>query len=97
MAIGISCAGTNFKDALTALEKLQQDSASFVRQGVAIGMSLVMQQATKNHNPIVEDFTEKLMENIKKKTEDNIYKFGAMCGLGIMSAGGRNSVVSMTS
>lgn len=97
MAIGISCAGSNSKDALSALQNLQADSASFVRQGVAIGMALVMQQATKNHNPIVEDFKDKLMENIKKKTEDNIYKFGAMMGLGLLEAGGKNSIVTLTS
>lgn len=97
LAIGISCAGSNSKEALSALQNLQSDTASFVRQGVAIGMSLVMQQATKNHNPIVEDFKEKLMENIKKKTEDNIYKFGAMIALGLLEAGGKNSIVTLTS
>jgi 26S proteasome regulatory subunit N2 len=97
MAIGISCAGTNFKDAMTALQSLQQDPASFVRQGVTIGMALVMQQATKNHNPIVEDFKEKLMENVKNKTQDNIYKFGAMLSLGLLEAGGKNCIVTLTS
>jgi 26S proteasome regulatory subunit N2 len=97
LAIGISCAGTNYKEALTALQNLQSDTASYVRQGVAISMALVMQQATKNHNPIVEDFKEKLIENIKKKNEDNIYKFGAMMGLGLLEAGGKNSIVTLTS
>lgn len=97
MAIGIACAGSNYKEALSALQALQQDNASFVRQGVAIGMALVMQQATKNHNPIVDEFKEKLMENIKKKGEDQIYKFGAMISLGLLEAGGKNSLVTLTS
>lgn len=97
LAIGISCAGTSLKEAMTALEKLQQDPANYVRQGVAIAMSLVIQQSTKNHNPIVEEFREKLMTNIKKKQEDPIYKFGAMLGLGMLEAGGRNALVTLTS
>lgn len=97
LAIGISCAGTSLKEAMTALEKLQQDPANYVRQGVAIAMSLVIQQSTKNHNPIVEEFRERLLTNIKKKTEDPIYKFGAMLGLGLLEAGGRNALVTLTS
>lgn len=97
MAIGVACAGSNQKEALSCLEKLQQDNSGFVRQGVVIAMSLVMQQATKNNNPIVEEFKDQLMEKIKKKGEDNIYKFGAMIGLGILEAGGKNSVVTLTS
>ena len=97
LAIGISCAGSNLKEALTSLERLQQDSAHYVRQGVSIAMAMVMQQATKNHNPIVEEFRDKLLENIKKKNEDPIYKFGAMLSLGLLDAGGRNCVVTLSS
>lgn len=43
LALGIACAGTQFKEALDMLDPLLNDTTDFVRQGAYIGMAMVLQ------------------------------------------------------
>ena len=97
MALGIACANTCHPEAIKILEELLNDNVDFVKQGAAIGLAFVLQQATKANEPKVETFKEKLMEKIKKKSEDALYKWGCIVAIGILDAGGRNSVVKLIS
>jgi len=97
MALGIACANTCHPEAIKILEELLNDNVDFVKQGAAIGLAFVLQQATKAHEPKVETFKEKLMEKIKKKSEDALFKWGCIVATGILDAGGRNSVVKLIS
>lgn len=97
IALGISCANTNFSEAITILKGLEADNTDFVRQGVAMSMALVLQQATNKHEKNVEPFRLSLIDRIKKKGTKTSYKFGAMIALGILEAGGRNALVKLRS
>jgi len=98
MALGIACANTANPEAVSMLETLLEDSVDFVKQGAAISLAFVLQQCTKNNEPKVEKFREKLMELIKKKNNEMVLtKFGCIIAIGILEAGGRNSVVKLLS
>jgi 26S proteasome regulatory subunit N2 len=95
MALGIACAGTGNKEALTVLEPMLNDAVNYVRQGVLIAMSLVCIQHTETTCPKVKTFRETLMKIITDKHDDVIAKYGAILGQGILDAGGRNMSLSL--
>ena len=97
MALGVACANTCNQEAIKILESLMLDTVDFVKQGAVISQAFVLQQANKNFEPKVETFREKLMEKIKRKNEDPIFKFGCILAIGILESGGRNSVVKLIS
>ena len=47
MALGVACAGTGMKEALSLLEPLTNDPVNFVRQGALIASALVIIQQTE--------------------------------------------------
>eukprot|EP00048_Salpingoeca_helianthica_P022316 m.17581 g.17581 ORF g.17581 m.17581 type:complete len:928 (-) comp7164_c0_seq1:44-2827(-) len=94
MALGIGCAATGSKDALSLLDALAQDSSSIVRQGAFIAQALVMLQQPNTHPKI--DATRKLFQKvIADKHEDMVAKFGAIFAQGILEAGGRNATIAL--
>lgn len=97
MALGISCAGSGNKDALSLLEPMTNDPVNFVRQGALIGTSLILIQQTEALCPKVKDYRAMYSKVISDKHDDVMAKFGAILAQGIIDAGGRNVTVSLQS
>lgn len=97
MAVGISCAGTAFKDAIDLLQPMLEDSVDYVRQGACMAMALVLMQISEARSPSVKKFREHLHSVITDKHQTIMTKSGAILASGILDAGGRNMVVSLHS
>lgn len=97
MAIGICCAGSGSKDAISLLEPMLNDPVNFVRQGALIASALVLIQQTEVSNPKVKVYRQLYSKVISDKHEDVMAKFGAILAQGIIDAGGRNVTVSLQS
>ena len=95
MALGIACAGTALPAALAVLEPLTQDVVHFVRQGafVALGMLLIQQNGVTS--PRAADFRAQCLSVVADKHDDIMAKLGAILGLGIVDAGGRNVTIAL--
>lgn len=97
MAIGICCAGTGSKEAVSLLEPMLSDPVNFVRQGALVASALVLIQQTETLNPKAKEFRQLYSKVISDKHEDVMAKFGAIIAQGIIDAGGRNVTVSLQS
>ncbi|KAI9302563.1 armadillo-type protein, partial [Cunninghamella echinulata] len=97
LALGISCAGTGYLDALDLLEPMTKDPVDFVRQGALIAQSMILIQQTENTNPKVAGVRKLYEKIISDKHEDPMSKFGAVLAQGIIDAGGRNVTISLVS
>eukprot|EP01038_Epipyxis_sp_PR26KG_P006496 gene6496-8931_t len=97
LAIGISCAGTAFKDAIDLLTPMLEDQIDFVRQGALISMAMVLQQTSEARSPSVKKFRDLIMTIVNDKHQPILAKSGAILAAGIIDAGGGNVVVSMLS
>jgi 26S proteasome regulatory subunit N2 len=97
MAVGISCAGTAFKDAIDLLQPMLEDSTDFVRGGAFMALAMVLMQASEARSPTVKKFHEHLKKIIGDKHQNTVTKSGAIFATGILEAGGRNVVVSLQS
>ncbi|XP_034238410.1 26S proteasome non-ATPase regulatory subunit 1 [Thrips palmi] len=97
MALGIACAGTGLKEAITLLEPMTNDPVNFVRQGSLIASAMVLIQQTEAACPKVKEFRALYSKVIVDKHEDVMAKFGAILAQGIIDAGGRNVSVSLQS
>ena len=97
MAIGICCAGSGSKEAVSLLEPMLSDPVNFVRQGALVASALVLIQQTEVLNPKVKEFRQLYSKVISDKHEDVMTKFGAILAQGIIDAGGRNVTVSLQS
>lgn len=97
MAIGICCAGSGSKEAISLLEPMINDSVNFVRQGALVASALVLIQQTEVLNPKVKEFRQLYAKVIADKHDDVMAKFGAILAQGIIDAGGRNVTVSLQS
>ncbi|XP_046557496.1 LOW QUALITY PROTEIN: 26S proteasome non-ATPase regulatory subunit 1-like [Haliotis rubra] len=97
MALGIACAGTGLKEAMTLLEPMVQDPINYVRQGALIASALILVQQNEVTCPKVTHFRQLYAKVISDKHEDVMAKFGAILAQGIIDAGGRNATVSLQS
>ncbi|KAI8977190.1 armadillo-type protein [Mycotypha africana] len=97
LALGISCAGTGYLDALELLEPMTKDPVDFVRQGAFISQAMILIQQTENTNPKVAGVRKLFETIISDKHEDPMAKFGAVLAQGIIDAGGRNVTISLLS
>jgi 26S proteasome regulatory subunit N2 len=97
VAIGISCAGTAFKDAIDLLHPMLDDAVDFVRQGALISMAMVLQQASEARSPSVKKFRETLASIVADKHQPILAKSGAILAAGIVDAGSGNMIISMQS
>lgn len=97
MALGICCAGSGSKEAISLLEPMLSDPVNFVRQGALIASALVLIQQTEVLNPKVKEYRQLYSKVISDKHEDVMAKFGAIIAQGIIDAGGRNVTVSLQS
>ncbi|XP_054014485.1 26S proteasome non-ATPase regulatory subunit 1 [Hylaeus anthracinus] len=97
MALGIACAGTGLKEAITLLDPMTNDPVNFVRQGALIASAMILIQQTEATCPRVKDFRALYAKVVVDKHEDVMAKFGAILAQGIIDAGGRNVTVSLQS
>lgn len=97
MALGISCAGTGNKEALSLLEPMTNDPVNYVRQGALIASALILIQQTEATCPKVKDFRQLYHKVVSDKHDDVMAKLGAILAQGILDAGGRNVTVALTS
>uniref|UniRef100_A0AAF5RTU5 26S proteasome non-ATPase regulatory subunit 1 n=2 Tax=Wuchereria bancrofti TaxID=6293 RepID=A0AAF5RTU5_WUCBA len=95
MALGISCAGSGYKEAIALLDPLLSAKENFVRQGAVIALSFILIQQTDSICPKVNEFRRTLTKMITEKGEDSITKLGAILAQGIIDAGGRNVTISL--
>ncbi|KAJ3616975.1 hypothetical protein Zmor_008899, partial [Zophobas morio] len=97
MALGVSCAGTGLREAVTLLEPMTSDAVEFVRQGalIALGIVLIRQsEARVKKAGVIRKLFEKV---INDKHEGPLAKMGGILGQGIIDAGGRNVTISLES
>jgi len=97
MALGIACSGTGMKEAIELLDPLTKDQVPFVKQGAWIALSMILIQISKKENPRSGTIREEMLEIVEKKNQPLMAKFGAILGLGIIDAGGRNVNISLSS
>ncbi|KAI7871307.1 armadillo-type protein [Spinellus fusiger] len=97
LALGISCAGTGYLDALELLEPMAKDPVDFVRQGALIAQAMILVQQTENTNPKVAGVRKQYEKIISDKHDDPMARFGATLAQGIIDAGGRNVTISLVS
>ncbi|XP_033761218.1 26S proteasome non-ATPase regulatory subunit 1-like [Pecten maximus] len=97
MALGIACAGTGLKEAVSLLEPMINDPVNYVRQGALIALALVIIQQNEVTCPKVNNFRTLFTKIVADKHDDVMAKFGAILAKGIMDAGGRNMTVSLQS
>ncbi|KFD72386.1 hypothetical protein M514_05379 [Trichuris suis] len=95
MAMGIACAGTASKDAVSLLLQMIPDETSFVRQGVFIALSMVYMQCNETMDPKALKFRRTLLRAISEDGEDPLAKFGATIGCGIIDAAGSTATISI--
>ncbi|XP_055381283.1 26S proteasome non-ATPase regulatory subunit 1 [Condylostylus longicornis] len=98
MALGIACAGTGLREAISLLEPMVKfDPVNFVRQGALIASAMILIQHTDQTCPKVSFFRQLYSEVITNKHEDVMAKYGAILAQGIIDAGGRNCTLSLQS
>mmetsp|Transcript_4442 Transcript_4442/g.6808 ORF Transcript_4442/g.6808 Transcript_4442/m.6808 type:complete len:1006 (-) Transcript_4442:79-3096(-) len=97
MAVGISCVGTAFKDAIDLLQPMLEDQVDYVRQGAYLALAMVLMQISEARSPAVKKFRDHLSSVISDKHQTAMAKSGAIMASGVLDAGGRNVVVSMQS
>eukprot|EP01126_Amoeba_proteus_P011686 TRINITY_DN1475_c0_g1_i16.p1 TRINITY_DN1475_c0_g1~~TRINITY_DN1475_c0_g1_i16.p1 ORF type:complete len:623 (+),score=162.68 TRINITY_DN1475_c0_g1_i16:1338-3206(+) len=97
LALGIACASTGMKDAIALLEPLSKDSVPFVRQGAFLGLAMVLLQISEQAEPKVKATRQLFFDVIGDKHQATMAKLGAILGMGILDAGGRNQTIALSS
>lgn len=96
MALGIAAAATGMPSALHILQPLLDDPVDFVRQGAFMATAMVLQQESEARTPMVKKFRERVMADATNPFKPAMARMGAIMAAGILDAGGRNCVVSLT-
>lgn len=97
MALGIACAGTGLKEAISLIEPMTNDPVNYVRQGALIASAMILIQHNEVTCPRVTHFRQLYSKIISDKHDDIMAKFGAILAQGILDAGGRNNTISLQS
>ena len=79
------------------LKPMMSDKVDFVRQGAFLSMAMVLMQESKAKCDALDPFVKKLFSVVEDKHQPTMAKMGAMLGLGILNAGGRNVTIGLTS
>ncbi|KAA0161111.1 hypothetical protein FNF31_03952 [Cafeteria roenbergensis] len=96
MSLGIAAAATGMPSALHILQPLLDDPVDFVRQGAFMATAMVLQQESEARTPMVKKFRERVMADASNPFKPAMARMGAIMAAGILDAGGRNCVVSLT-
>jgi len=94
MAVGLACAGSGAREAVSLLEGMMTDNTDFVRQGVCMALAMVLMQQP---HAKVEPFRKKLAKMVADKHEEVMARMGAIVATGILDAGGRNVTIGLRS
>ncbi|KAJ8325860.1 proteasome regulatory particle base subunit [Batrachochytrium dendrobatidis] len=95
LALGISCASTNMKEAIALLEPMVKDPVDFVRQGAMIALGMILIQHNEASAPKLNTIRKLFETTISDKHEEVMSRYGAVLAQGIIDAGGRNVTISM--
>ncbi|KAL7056774.1 hypothetical protein AAHC03_019485 [Spirometra sp. Aus1] len=95
MAVGIACAGTANKEAISLLDNLLDGTVHFVRQGALVAQAMILMQQNAVTCPKSVEFRERCLKIISDRHEDLVAKFGAILACGILDAGGCNMTISL--
>ena len=91
VAVGMAMAGTGDPDAVAMIEPSLSDTSDFVRQGAYLGTAMIyMQQGDKCNGNRARAFRERMSSAIGDKHQSTLTKMGAILGMGLIDAGGRN-------
>ena len=95
-ALGIACAATGNKEALTLLDPMVNDPVNYVRQSATMASAMILMQHTEHtSNGKSKKFRVLHQNMIEDKHEDIMGQFGAIVSQGIIDAGGRNCSIHM--
>ncbi|KAL4448567.1 hypothetical protein ABPG75_005786 [Micractinium tetrahymenae] len=94
MAVGIACAGTGMREAVSLLEPLIKDSVDFVQQGALIALALVLVEQPEARARPLREHINRLYGN---KGAEIMTRMGAIMAAGILDAGGRNATIGLRS
>ncbi|KAJ1605308.1 RPN2/26s proteasome regulatory subunit [Cryptosporidium canis] len=97
ITLGIVCCGTESPKILTILKSMTTDSADIVRQAAYIGLGFLLMQQNETLNDKLACTRQQMIKAATDKHEHIATRFGAILGLGIMDAGGRNVTASLFS
>merc|ERR1712048_1120759 len=93
-ALGIACASTGNKEALTLLEPMMNDPVNYVRQSATIASAMILMQHTEHSSgEKSKKFRDIYKKMVEDKHEDHMGKYGAIVAQGIIDAGGRNAAI----
>lgn len=95
LALGISCAGTGYAEAIEMLEPMTKDAVDYVRQGALIALAMILVQHSEAQTPSSKKARDLFDKTVNDKHEDSLAKFGAAIAQGIIDAGGRNATISL--
>lgn len=96
MALGIACAGTGSKEAISLIEPMvRNDKDSLVRQGALIASAMILIRNSEISSPKAKEFRALYPKIIADKHENSMSRLGAILAQGIMDAGGRNSTINL--
>ncbi|KAJ2646999.1 proteasome regulatory particle base subunit [Coemansia sp. RSA 1250] len=96
LALGIACAGTGSKAAISILEPMLKDSVDFVVEGASIALAFILIQRNEAYEPKVAEIRKRFASIIENKSGEGVAKFGAAVSQGIIDAGGRNVTIGLT-
>eukprot|EP00178_Gracilaria_changii_P018284 TRINITY_DN52157_c0_g1_i1.p1 TRINITY_DN52157_c0_g1~~TRINITY_DN52157_c0_g1_i1.p1 ORF type:complete len:130 (-),score=12.68 TRINITY_DN52157_c0_g1_i1:11-400(-) len=94
MALAIGCKDN--KEAIELVWPLLTDQVDYVRQGSYISLSILLQVATNNSEPKLEELRKNSKEILGKTHGEIMGKMGAIMSVGLLDIGGRNMRVSLT-
>ncbi|KAJ2706945.1 proteasome regulatory particle base subunit [Coemansia spiralis] len=95
-ALGIACAATGSKAAITILEPMLRDPVDFVMEAASIALAFILVQHNEALVPKVAEVRSGLARVIETKNIELVAKFGSVVAQGILDAGGRNVTISLT-
>lgn len=98
MALGIAFAGSANKQAVDLIMPMCRDFTDYVRQGAFIALSMIFMQHNdkSSGDNQVSALRKQLEQVVSMRHEDQLAKFGAILGQGILDAGGRNVRLALT-
>ncbi|OII72697.1 RPN2 26s proteasome regulatory subunit [Cryptosporidium ubiquitum] len=97
LTLGITCCGMESPKITAILQSMTTDSTDIVRQAAYIGLGLLLMQQNESSNDKFTCIRQQMIKTATDKHEHIATRFGAILGLGLMDAGGRNVKASLFS
>ncbi|KAF7455748.1 RPN2/26s proteasome regulatory subunit [Cryptosporidium felis] len=97
LTLGIICCGSDSQKVASLLRSMTTDSSDIVRQAAYIGLGILLMQQNEVQNEKFSSLRQQMIKACTDKHEHIATRFGAILGLGLMDAGGRNVTASLFS